>query len=157
MAELVKRDQSTEVAKSEVLDPFGPIDRVFERFFGPSLMPWPIARRLVTDRYIPLDEFHRDGKLVIRAEMPGIDPDRDVEVTISSGVLHITAHRREETNVDDGKYARREIRYGTFERNVPLPEGVTDAEIAATYTDGILEITVPEGRVETTRVAITKK
>jgi HSP20 family protein len=80
---------------------------------------------------------------VVRAELPGIDPDEDVELTVTDGMLHIEAERREEEETEDKGYVRRELRYGSFSRSLPLPEGATEADITATYKDGILEIRVP--------------
>jgi HSP20 family protein len=166
MARLVKRSSSVEpVAGGEdALDVFGPIDRAFERMFGTWLTSMPMRHRLDTTRQwmaeagIPVDEFHKDGSLVIRAELPGIDPDKDVELTITEGMLHLTAHRREETDVEDDRYVRQEIRYGAFERSLPLPDGVTADDVAATYKDGILEVLVPEGHAgEIKRIAVAKK
>jgi len=94
---------------------------------------------------IPLqvEEFVEDGKAVIRVEMPGIDPDKDVEVKVADGVLHVKASReeREESKLPSGY--RSEFRYGSFQRSIRLPEGVTESEVKATYKDGILEVRVP--------------
>jgi len=106
---------------------------------------------------IRVEEYREDGTLVVRADLPGIDPDKDVELTISHGMLHIEAQRREEEKREEKGYLRREVRYGSFSRSLPLPEGVTEADIAATYKDGILEIRVPEPtREPAKRVAIGK-
>jgi HSP20 family protein len=92
-----------------------------------------------------LEEFREDGTLVVRAEMPGIDPDEDVEITVGDGTLCIRAERREShetSDEDEGSY-RSEFRYGRFTRRLPLPAGATESDIDATYDDGILEIRVP--------------
>ena len=94
-----------------------------------------------------LEELREDDTLVVRAEMPGIDPATDVEITIDDGVLHIRAERREtheESDEKSGRY-RSEFRYGTFTRRLPLPPGATEADVQASYRDGILEIRVPVG------------
>lgn len=82
---LVKRDR----AASTHLDPV-------ERLFGdlPTWMRWP-TRVWPTEDFVRVDEYREDSTLVVRAEMPGIDPDKDVEVTLSDEVLHIGAERRE--------------------------------------------------------------
>jgi HSP20 family protein len=92
-----------------------------------------------------IEEFREDGTLVVRAEMPGIDPDEDVEVTIDDGVLCIRAERKESHEVSDddkGSY-RSEFRYGSFTRRLPLPAGASESDVEATYDDGILQIRVP--------------
>ena len=106
---------------------------------------------------IRVEEFREDGTLVIRADLPGIDPDKDVAVTVSDGMLHIEAERREEEKREEKGYLRQEVRYGPLARSLPLPEGVTEADIAATYKDGILEIRIPEPtREEAKKIAISK-
>jgi HSP20 family protein len=92
---------------------------------------------------IKVEQFTEDGTFVLRAEIPGIDPDKDVEITVEGDLLHIRAERREEEEKTERDFHRRELRYGSFARTVPLPEGVDDADITAAYTDGILEVRAP--------------
>jgi HSP20 family protein len=92
---------------------------------------------------IKVEQFTEDGTFVLRAEMPGIDPDKDVQITVDHDLLQIRAERREEEEKTERDFHRRELRYGSFARSVPLPEGVDDASITATYKDGILEVRAP--------------
>lgn len=93
--------------------------------------------------WLRIEETHEDGVLVVRAEAPGIDPDRDVNVSVTDGMLHISA-RREEHKEEAGKRAyRSEFRYGEFTRDLALPPGVDKDAVKATYKDGILEVRVP--------------
>jgi HSP20 family protein len=92
---------------------------------------------------IRVEEFVDDKTLVVRAEMPGVDPDKDIEVTMDDGFLRIRAERQEkEEHKDKGSY-RSEFRYGSFSRNIPLPDGVKEEDIKATYTNGVLEVRTP--------------
>ena len=94
---------------------------------------------------------------MIRADLPGIDPEKDVEVTVAGGTLHIEAERREEQRREEKGYVRRELRYGSLSRSLPLPQGVTAADITATYKAGVLEIRVPEPKGEPVKkIAISK-
>jgi len=133
----------------------------FERLFGdfPTWLRWP-ARAWPTGDFVRVDEYRENSTLVVRAEMAGIDPDEDVEITVSGGVLHIGAERREEKK-DEGKdYYRRELRYGSFTRDLPLPEGIKEADVKASYKDGILEIRVPLPKAgaatAATKIPVTK-
>lgn len=143
-----------------------PLER-FERF--DRLDEWmrtrPLARLFGRDdldaAMIRVDEFRENGNLVIRAELPGIDPDKDVELTVMDGMIHIEAHRREEERKEGKGYMRRELRYGSFMRTLPLPEGTPESDVTASYRDGILEIKVPTpapppAPEKATKVAITK-
>jgi HSP20 family protein len=96
-------------------------------------------------RMLRIEEFMDGQTLVVRAELPGMDPDKDVEITVADGVLTIAAERREEsTEGEAGKVGyRSEFRYGSFRRSVALPAGVTVEEIKASYDKGVLEVRVP--------------
>jgi HSP20 family protein len=95
----------------------------------PFSFDWPDRwRRLFdfeTERggWLRVEEVHEDDTLVIRAELPGIDPDKDVEVSVTDGILHISARREERTEHKD-KTRRSEFRYGEFSRDITLPAGV---------------------------------
>ncbi len=99
--------------------------------------PWTVLRP-ITGHPIRVEDFVEDGKYVVRAELPGVDPERDLEVTVSGGILTIKAERREESN---GKH-RSEFHYGTFSRSMTLPAGADEDHIEALYGHGILEVTV---------------
>jgi HSP20 family protein len=105
------------------------LDGLFETATGPAA--------------IRVEEFVDDKTLVVRAELPGVDPDKDVEITIDNGYLHIHAERQEkEEHKDKGRF-RSEFRYGSFSRSIPLPDGVKEDDIKATYGDGVLEVRTP--------------
>jgi HSP20 family protein len=106
--------------------------------------------RLLHDRFGMLDrevlrveEINEDGALVVRVEIPGIDPDKDVQISLQDGLLHIRAERRESSKMEEKEEYRTEFHYGLFERTLPLPPGVSDADVKATYKDGILEVRLP--------------
>ena len=92
---------------------------------------------------LKVEEFRDGDDLVVRSELPGIDPDKDAELTVSNGMLHIRAERQEKSE-DKGKEGyRSEFRYGAVSRTLPLPEGVNPDDITASYRDGVLEVRVP--------------
>jgi HSP20 family protein len=118
----------------------------------------PFARRIPDLPFIRLPEMwadwtdedmlkveeYRDGDaVVIRADLPGIDPDKDVNIDILDGALRVSAERRKEEKIEEKDYVRTELRYGSFSRTVPLPAGASEQDVAATYKDGVLEIRVP--------------
>lgn len=100
-----------------------------------------VLRMLDADR-IRVEEYREDSAVVVRAELPGVDPDKDIEITVADGALQIRAHREErEQTEEEGRY-RSEFHYGSFFRRVPLPQGASDDDVKATYRDGILEVRV---------------
>ena len=144
MAGLMKHEP-----RGEVGELFSRFDHMFEEwakmlpFRAVAFPHWP-----ETEDLIRVEEFRENGTLVVRADLPGIDPDKDVELTVSDGMLHIQAERREEEKKEDKGYLRRELRYGSFSRTLPLPEGTAESDITATYKAGTLEIRVPEPKQE---------
>jgi HSP20 family protein len=113
-------------------------------FFGARMLDMPSAwKDLFDDSEMKVEEFRDGDTLVVRAEMPGIDADNDVEITVSDGMLHLRAERRSETKSDDKKGYRSEFRYGSFARSVRLPAGAGEDDVKASYNDGILEVRVP--------------
>jgi HSP20 family molecular chaperone IbpA len=104
--------------------------------------------------FIPVEEYREDGTYVVRADLPGIDPDKDVSVTIDDGYLVISGERREEQHDEH----RSELRVGSFSRRLPLPKGCAGEDVKATYAAGVLTVTIPvDGEVpEPTRIPIAR-
>jgi HSP20 family protein len=99
--------------------------------------------RLTEKEPIRVDEY-RDGDVqVIRAEIPGVNLDKNVEINVHDGIVHISADRPAREKSDDGIYSRHELCYGSYSRRLPLRDGVTEADIDTSYKDGVLEIRVP--------------
>jgi HSP20 family protein len=87
------------------------------------------------------EAFYRDGHLVVRAELAGVDP-ASVDVRLTGSTLTIAGERRgPEVPADDRIFG--EIAYGRFERTLELPEGLNAEQVKARWTGGILEITIP--------------
>lgn len=99
------------------------------------------------DRFVRVEDFERDRTYVVRAELPGVDPVQDIEVSVEGEYLTIHGERREETREKN----RSEFRYGSFSRSLRMPAGADASSVQATYRDGILEVVVPlgEGRPHT--------
>jgi HSP20 family protein len=95
------------------------------------------------DSWLKVEEFHEGDTLVVRAELPDIDPDKDIDVTAESGVVRIHARREEKGDRNDKQGFRSEFRYGEFDREVGLPVGATVDDVKATYKNGILEVRIP--------------
>ena len=88
---------------------------------------------------IRIEDRFEDDSYVLSAEIPGIDPEHDVELVVSEGTLTILAERSSEKH--DKRHT--EFRYGAFSRAVRLPAGAKEEEITATYSGGILSVHVP--------------
>ncbi len=130
--------------------------------FGPNqrMLGLPEAwDSLLDDTSIRVEEFEENDSYVVRAEIPGVDPDRDVEITVSDSLLCIKGERKVEKDSEKDKVKRSEFYYGSFERLINLPSAVAPNEVKATYTNGVLEVRVPlrSAQLKTMRVPITKK
>jgi HSP20 family protein len=90
---------------------------------------------------IRVEQLLEDGHFVVRAEIPGVDPDKELEVTVADGLLKIHAERTEEKR----ERAHSEFHYGRFDRAVTLPLGAMEDTAVAKYANGILEVTVKLG------------
>jgi HSP20 family protein len=119
------------------------LDELFGRFFGHEVAP-------VSDRsgeepvtwWPAVESYARDGQLHVRVALPGVDP-KDVEATVSDGYLTIRGERKAKTEDKDGSRYVREFAYGWFERTFALPDGIDPAKVKATFTNGMLELTLP--------------
>lgn len=116
-------------ARPDVMD-------VFRRYFDTE---WE-------DRsWLHVEEFVDEGAMVVRGELPDIDPARDVDISIVDNALRISAERRARTEHKEKDSFRSEFRYGKFVREFALPAGSQESDVTATYKDGTLEVRVPLG------------
>jgi HSP20 family protein len=90
----------------------------------------------------PLESFVEEGNLLVRTDLPGIDP-KDITVSMRGDVLTIRARREEEHETKKRNFLHREFKYGAIERLVNLPRGVRTEEVKASFTNGLLELKIP--------------
>jgi len=106
---------------------------IFAWLEGPFLAPRPVAAQAMR-----MEEHIANGRYVVRAELPGVDPAEDMEVSVAKGILTIRAERHEEMQDQH----RSEFRYGTFTRHIALPVTADANDIKATYHWGILQVSI---------------
>jgi HSP20 family molecular chaperone IbpA len=106
---------------------------IFAWLEGPFVSPRPVAAQPMR-----MEEHVAGGRYVVRAELPGVDPAKDMEVSVAKGILTVRAERHEAMR---GQH-RSEFRYGTFARHIALPVTADATDIKATYHWGILEISI---------------
>src|ERR1041384_7105201 len=152
-----KHKESTALQKgdlSELMEttPFGLMRRFSEemdRLFGGTLASR--ATNLVGGRWSPqVEMFERDHNLVVRADLPGMTKD-DVKLELTDDGISIEGERRNENEERGEGFYRSERTYGKFYRRIPLPEGVRADEASASFSDGGLEVTMPEAKHEQTK------
>jgi HSP20 family protein len=91
---------------------------------------------------MPVESFVKDGNLVIRADVPGLDP-KDIELSVLGNILTIKGERKDQKEAKKENYFRREIFYGAFERHMTLPSGVETDKVKANFKNGVIEVTMP--------------
>ncbi len=157
MTKKTKTPEAAVETTTALPDPFSRIGLTdwFDRWPELFARRWPESFHglpFVDDGFRMEQFVEDDGTIVVRGELPGLDPDNDVTITLDADHLTIAGERedrREETK--NGGY-RSEFRYGSFERTIRLPAGAKTDDVVATYTDGILEVRVP---VDTETPAVT--
>ena len=113
---------------------FPELSEIFEGF--PS---WASLRPVFGNHVIRVEDEMKDGNYELRAEIPGVDPAKDVDITVRDGLLTIKAERTEKKESN----GRSEFSYGSFMRSVTLPAGAEEDAIKASYDEGILTVSVP--------------
>lgn len=140
--------QKEEALATRAHDPFtmlrrmtSELDRIFDLPAWPMLRVAPALRE--SSRWYPgIDVFERDKHLVTKIDLPGTRKE-DVKVEVADGQLMISGERKTEAEEQKENYYRCEREYGSFFRSVPLPEGIRAEDVKATFTDGVLEVSVP--------------
>jgi HSP20 family protein len=89
-----------------------------------------------------VDIFEKDDKMVIKAELPGMDK-KDISLDIQNGVLTLRGERKVENEVKEENFYRKEMSHGTFVRSFTLPADVDTERVNAEFKDGILTVEVP--------------
>jgi len=134
------------------------MDRMFDNFslgrsalssptFGTDRDSWRRTTPSLTEWAPQVEVFRKDDKLVVRADLPGLNKD-DVTVEVDNDVLTISGERREEREENRDDYYRSERSYGQFYRAIPLPDGIDDSKCDASFKDGVLEVTFPAPKLE---------
>jgi HSP20 family protein len=148
---MATKKETALVPSRVVRDPFALMREMasdFDRFFGESRRPflrWPSLWRRATPEtgwYPEIDVFEKDDRLVTKIDLPGMKKE-DVKVEVTDGQLAISGERKREAEEKGEEFYRCEREYGSFYRSVPLPEGAKIDDVKATFTDGVLEVSVP--------------
>lgn len=150
----------------ETFNPFGmmrrftkDMERLFEDFQGFNFPTFfqtdfpPFRMEFENTAWTPqIEVLKNNGTFMVRADLPGLTKD-DVKIEVTDNLMTISGERKEENEEKREGFYRTERRYGTFFRQIRLPEGANTENAVATFTNGVLEVTMPMPKVET----ITRK
>jgi HSP20 family protein len=103
-----------------------------------------------------IDVWEDEKKINVRAELPGLD-DKDIEVNLTPDMLIIRGEKKEQKEDQDDGYWYKEASYGSFQRSIPLPEGIDQQKVEAQFKNGVLNITLPRLEGSRTGKKITIK
>jgi HSP20 family protein len=130
------------------------MERLFDEFEGfrfPSLFGrefFPFTREFEHVGWVPeIEVLRKNGEFIVRADLPGMKKE-NVEVEINENVLTLSGERKEEMEEKREGYYRSERSYGTFYRQIPLPEGAKTETAKAEFMDGVLQITMQAPKQE---------
>jgi HSP20 family protein len=132
------------------------MDRLFEGFFGPSLLGSEPFGSLMQSTRWPEIEVHQEGnRWVVQADVPGLRRE-DVNVEVRDDQLIISGERRSQSERNEGRYYRSERSYGSFTRAISLPEGANLESASASFENGVLriELEVPEQQQRSRRIEV---
>ncbi|MFQ5589728.1 MAG: Hsp20/alpha crystallin family protein [Phycisphaerae bacterium] len=115
------------------------LDRMFDRFFSDPFDAWPDAFQMLRDWRPSLDLTETAQDVIVKAEMPGVDP-KDIDVAISGNVLTISGEKRECAERTEGCCHQSERRFGGFRRSVQLPTSVDWEKVTAEHSNGVLTV-----------------
>jgi HSP20 family protein len=149
---MLTKKESALTPRGAARDPFtllrqmtSDLDRMFEASARPSFR-WPSFRTQGVSEaatwFPEVDVFEKDNRLVTKVDLPGMKKE-DVKVEVTDGHLAISGERKSESEEKKERFYRSEREYGSFYRAVPLPEGVKLEDVKATFSDGVLEVSVP--------------
>lgn len=105
-----------------------------------------------------IDIFETDDNLVLKAELPGVDP-KDVELRVEDSTLYLKGQRKFEHEVKEENYHRQERSYGSFSRTFAMPSGIDADRVKAEYKDGLLTLTMPkreEAKPKTIKINVSQ-
>jgi HSP20 family protein len=115
------------------------MDRIWEAMTAARLRPFQYLAR---QSFPAIDVFEKDGRLQVRAELPGMTGE-DIEIEVVGQALTINGEKKQENEIKEESYHRSERIYGRFSRQVALPPGADPDQSTARFKDGVLEIEVP--------------
>jgi HSP20 family protein len=127
------------------------IDELWQRMFGsePARPLWQAG-----GYDVPTDVFHAENSLVIRMDLPEVNPD-EVDVTVQENVLLINGSRKFPYDAENARFVRRGTFYGDFTQRVALGKGLDVEKISARYEGGVLELRIPYAEeVQPRKIAI---
>ncbi len=133
-------------------EPFEELEKAMSEFS-------PLTRGTQTNFVPAVDVYEDKDNVIVETQLAGIDPEK-VDISIENDVLSIKGESEKKSEVEDKNYYRKEIRRGSFYRNVPLPTHVEGNKASAIAEDGVLKVSIPKlknGGAQSIKIRTKKK
>ena len=147
-----KVEPTTDISKKSsaaVWNPFEEMDKLFENYLSrgwmrPFSSPWTTEGEKLapfSGKVPSVDVINRDGEIIVKAEMPGVDK-KDLDISVTKNTVTIKGTTSQEEKEERGDYYRCEMSRGSYSRTLRLPADINEDKVKAKYKDGILELTL---------------
>ncbi len=124
------------------------MDDLISGFFGTSNPNWLSGASTPA-----LDLVESDKSFTVKLDVPGMDA-KDIQVQVDGGTLSVSGQHKEEKSMNDSTYHRMERRSGSFSRTITLPCKISEDEVAAEYTNGVLTLTLPKSEAVAKKIKV---
>lgn len=112
--------------------------------WSPMWDPFEEMELMMGKAFVPaMDVYETKDAVIVETPLAGIDPN-NVKVTVEKGVLTVSGESKKEHEVDEKNYYRKEVRSGSFYRQIFLPAPVKEDTVKAEFEDGVLKVTCPK-------------
>jgi len=127
---------------------FDEFDDFFDTFLTrkwPRLADWNSPMEVFEKSFPKVDIIEHDKEIEVQAALPGVNKE-DLDISIHNQLLTIKASQKteKEEKKDEGRFFRREISRGEFQRTVALPDSVENENVTANFENGILKVIIPK-------------
>ncbi|ESS71277.1 heat shock protein Hsp20 [Methyloglobulus morosus KoM1] len=141
-----KKKEMTPTPSTGGLISFDEFDSFFDDFLlrrWPRVFDWNLPAMGTLEKSFPkVDIIDHENEIEVQAALPGVKKE-DLDVTINNQAITIRTSRKEEKK-EEGKYFRREITRGEYQRTLSLPDYVDSDNAKASFKDGILKVAIPK-------------
>lgn len=148
-----KKSNELTCSKNECVSPFFDFQQEFDNVFKKFYQALPLAVKDFNNLNISpaMDIVEDDKNFKVETEMPGVD-EKDIKVSIDNGILTIRASKEVSKKNEQKDYIMREISYGSYERNIALPDNADIDKAESTFKKGMLWVTIPKKATDTSKV-----
>jgi HSP20 family protein len=116
----------------------------------------PLQGFLAVRSFAAVDLYDSGDRFIIRAELPGLEPD-EIDIEVAGDLVRLRGERRRPEGVEPHSYRIHERRFGPWERAIPMPERVDNTTASASFSQGVLTLVLPKAQetAKTRRIVVS--